>query len=139
PRLSIDLNPDEPSAGIPHAYVSDPSNHLLSGIDANKTTHAGLEIVGMQSRKIRGKNVVALIEGSDPNLKDELVMLSAHYDHIGVGEPNAQGDSIYNGARDNAVGTVALINAAKYFLQHPPKRSLLLCAWTAEEKGLLGS
>src|SRR5690554_1398442 len=66
-------------------------------------------------------------------------MLSAHYDHIGVGAPNADGDSIYNGARDNAVGTVALINAARYFSENPPKRSILLCAWTAEEKGLLGS
>jgi Zn-dependent M28 family amino/carboxypeptidase len=66
-------------------------------------------------------------------------MLSAHYDHVGVGRPDAKGDSIYNGARDNAVGTVAVINAAKYFAENPPKRSILLCAWTAEEKGLLGS
>jgi Zn-dependent M28 family amino/carboxypeptidase len=56
-----------------------------------------------------------------------------------VGTPDAQGDSIYNGARDNAVGTVAVINAAKFFAKNPPKRSVLIALWTAEEKGLLGS
>jgi Zn-dependent M28 family amino/carboxypeptidase len=58
---------------------------------------------------------------------------------VGVGTPDAQGDSIYNGARDNAVGTVAVMNAAKYFAKNPPKRSILIALWTAEEKGLLGS
>ena len=58
---------------------------------------------------------MAWIEGTDPELKDEYLLLSAHYDHVGVGTPDAEGDSIYNGARDNAVGTVAVMNAAKYF------------------------
>jgi Zn-dependent M28 family amino/carboxypeptidase len=88
---------------------------------------------------VDGKNVVAWIEGTDPKLKNEYILLSAHYDHVGVGTPDAQGDSIYNGARDNAVGTVAVMNAAKYFAKNPPKRSILIALWTAEEKGLLGS
>jgi Zn-dependent M28 family amino/carboxypeptidase len=58
---------------------------------------------------------------------------------VGVGTPDETGDSIYNGARDNAVGTVAVINAANYFAKNPPKRSILFALWTAEEKGLLGS
>ncbi|WP_353681468.1 M28 family peptidase [Algoriphagus sp.] len=100
---------------------------------------ADLMISGKTNKNIDGKNVVAWIEGTDPQLKNEYVLLSAHYDHVGVGRPDAEGDSIYNGARDNAVGTVAVMNAARFFAKNPPKRSILLALWTAEEKGLLGS
>ena len=138
PQLTLDNNPDEGEA-IPYLWVKDLSNKLIAEIDQGKIKEALVNVEGKTNRKIAGKNVVAYIEGTDATLKDEYLMLSAHYDHIGVGQPNAEGDSIYNGARDNAVGTVAIINAAKYFAENPPKRSILLCAWTAEEKGLLGS
>ncbi|GGZ32823.1 peptidase M28 [Echinicola pacifica] len=129
---------EETSPGLPYIWVKDLNNELIKTAD-QAGTKVQIEVLGKVNKQIDGKNVIALIEGTDPELKDEYLMLSAHYDHIGVGKPNAEGDSIYNGARDNAVGTVALINAAKYFAENPPKRSILLCAWTAEEKGLLGS
>ena len=66
-------------------------------------------------------------------------MLSAHYDHVGVRPGEESGDFIYNGARDNAVGTAGIMAAAAWFSEHPPKRSVIFAAWTAEEKGLLGS
>lgn len=120
-------------------WVRDMDGALISAIDKGDYPAIDLRIQGKVNRDASSANVVGVIEGTDPVLKNEYLMLSAHYDHVGVGRADAKGDSIYNGARDNAVGTVAVINAAKYFAEHPPKRSILLCAWTAEEKGLLGS
>jgi len=137
-QLTIDATPIMADA-LPYMWVRDISGELISAIDKGEYKTAEVNVQGKVNRAIVGKNVVAYIEGTDPQLKNEYLMLSAHYDHIGVGRPDASGDSIYNGARDNAVGTVAVINAAKYFAKNPPKRSILLCAWTAEEKGLLGS
>lgn len=91
------------------------------------------------SSVVRGKNVIGVIEGSDPTLRDEYLLLAAHYDHVGVGPATAEGDSIYNGARDNAVGVATVMAAGKYFSEHPPKRSVILALWTAEELGLIGS
>lgn len=138
PQMNIDLDP-EGGETIPYLWVKDLNADLMQSISDNASEKVEIRVSGKSNRKIISRNVVAYIEGTDPKLKDEYIMLSAHYDHVGVGQPNAEGDSIYNGARDNAVGTVAVINAAKFFAKHPPKRSILLCAWTAEEKGLLGS
>lgn len=91
------------------------------------------------SGSLQTQNVIGVIEGADPDLNDEYLMLSAHYDHIGVGPATAEGDSIYNGARDNAVGVAAVMAAGKYFADHPPRRSILLALWSAEEMGLIGS
>jgi len=88
-------------------------------------------------------NVAGVIEGTDPKLKEEYIILSAHFDHVGVGKqggPNYPAtDSIFNGARDNAFGTVGLLTAAKALSQQHPKRSVLVLALTGEEVGLLGS
>jgi Zn-dependent M28 family amino/carboxypeptidase len=86
-------------------------------------------------------NVAGMIPGSDPKLGKEVVVLSAHLDHLGVGTPDAKGDTIYNGAEDNAVGIAALIEEARRFKASgkPPRRSILFLAVTAEEKGLVGS
>jgi Zn-dependent M28 family amino/carboxypeptidase len=91
-------------------------------------------------RTIDSRNVVAKLEGSDPALKNEYVVYSAHWDHLGIGEP-VNGDKIYNGALDNAsgVGTVLEIARALKQAQPPAKRSFLFLMVTAEEKGLLGS
>ena len=85
-------------------------------------------------------NVVALLEGSDPKLKSEYVVLSAHLDHLGVGAA-VEGDSIYNGALDNASGIAMMLEAARVlrFRADKLRRSVLFVAFTAEEKGLLGS
>lgn len=84
-------------------------------------------------------NVIGLIPGSDPKLKDEVVVLSAHLDHIGVNE-GGEGDRINNGALDNAIGIASLIEEAKRFkAAAAPKRTVMFLAVTAEEKGLVGS
>jgi hypothetical protein len=123
------------TGNLPYLWVEDLKNQLTGTNLGNAT----LAVEGKVNRKIDGKNILAMIEGTDPQLKNEYILLSAHYDHVGVGTPDETGDSIYNGARDNAVGTVAVINAANYFAKNPPKRSILFALWTAEEKGLLGS
>lgn len=89
----------------------------------------------------RAPNVIGILPGSDPELRNTYVVFSAHFDHVGVDDPDASGDSIYNGADDNASGTAALIEVARAFaaLDEAPARSLLFLAVSAEEKGLLGS
>ena len=91
-------------------------------------------------RNVNSRNVVAKLEGSDPSLKDEYVVYTAHWDHLGVGEA-VNGDKIYNGARDNAAGVALMLEVARQFtkVQPPPKRSILFTMVTAEEQGLLGS
>jgi len=92
----------------------------------------------VDSKIITSHNVVARIEGAKrPN---ETVIYSAHWDHLGIGKPDAKGDKIYNGAVDNATGTAALIELARTFAKAPkPERSIVFLNVTAEEKGLLGS
>ncbi|HKP87503.1 MAG TPA: M28 family metallopeptidase [Blastocatellia bacterium] len=92
-------------------------------------------------RHIDSHNVVGKLTGSDPKLKDEYVIYTAHWDHLGVGLPNEKGDKIYNGALDNASGCGGLIEVARAFkaLPKPPARSVLFVSVTAEEKGLIGS
>ncbi len=89
---------------------------------------------------IHSPNVVARLRGSDPALRDEYVVYTAHSDHLGIGEP-LKGDNIYNGALDNASGTASLIEIARAFsgMSSRPKRSILFVAVTGEEAGLLGS
>ncbi len=86
-------------------------------------------------------NVAGLLRGSDPELQNQVVVYTAHHDHLGVGEPNDAGDSIYNGAVDNAAGVGSILNVAKAWASLPqrPRRSLLILAVAAEEQGLLGS
>jgi len=92
----------------------------------------------VKNEVITSHNVVARLEGS--TYPDETVIYSGHWDHIGVGEPDARGDRIFNGAMDNASGTAALVELARGFATQPrPQRSVLFLAVTAEEKGLLGS
>ncbi|MFO7617834.1 MAG: M28 family peptidase [Bacteroidales bacterium] len=89
---------------------------------------------------IRERNVVGMIEGSDPELKNEWIVLSAHFDHVGIGRP-VKDDSIYNGALDNAAGTVTLMALAKLLGSQPEKlqRSVLFVAFSGEEIGMRGS
>ena len=93
-----------------------------------------------RTRPVASHNLVARIPGSDPELQAEHVSYVAHLDHFGVGQP-ADGDSIYNGAHDNASGVAILLEIARAFssLSDPPSRSLLFLVVTAEEWGLLGS
>jgi hypothetical protein len=107
---------------------------LLEGVDA----HFAANVRILQDS--RPPNVVAILRGSDPVLRDEYVVLSAHMDHVGVGRP-VRGDSIYNGADDDASGTSALLEVAEAMVSLPtrPKRSIIFLHVSGEEKGLLGS
>lgn len=95
-----------------------------------------------EAHPVDASNVVAVLPGRDPSLSSEYVALGAHYDHVGLGEPES-GDSIYNGADDDASGVAALLEIAEQFASMPaddrPARSLLFVWHTAEEAGLLGS
>jgi Zn-dependent M28 family amino/carboxypeptidase len=86
-------------------------------------------------------NVYGVLKGSDPKLSEEYVIYTAHHDHLGVGEPNAKGDKIFNGAMDNASGVAQVLAIGKAFkaMPQPPKRSIMLLLVAAEEQGLLGS
>ena len=88
-------------------------------------------------------NVVGIVDGSDSKVKDEYVVYTAHWDHLGIGEPDASGDKIYNGAYDNASGVATVIGIGEAFAKMPakerPKRSILVLFPTAEEQGLLGA
>jgi hypothetical protein len=91
-------------------------------------------------RELRSPNVVARVTGSDPRLRDEYVVYTAHLDHLGIGQP-VNGDRIYNGALDNASGSACLLEIARAYskMDPRPRRSILFVSVTAEEAGLLGS
>jgi Zn-dependent M28 family amino/carboxypeptidase len=90
----------------------------------------------VEEKLVRSRNVLGYIEGSDPELKDEVVVIGAHLDHLGK-----RGDYIFNGADDNGSGSAGVMEIAQAFALNPvkPKRSVLFALWTGEEKGLLGS
>jgi hypothetical protein len=92
-------------------------------------------------RGARTANVLGLLPGSDPELADQVVVYTAHHDHLGRGKPNDDGDDIYNGARDNASGVAVVLGIARAMtaLPEPPRRSILFAFVAAEEQGLLGS
>jgi Zn-dependent M28 family amino/carboxypeptidase len=91
-------------------------------------------------RNFESNNVLGMLPGADPKLKQEAVMYTAHYDHLGI-RPDMPGDNIYNGANDNATGCGIVLELARVFAQAPerPRRSVLFASVTAEEQGLLGS
>lgn len=103
------------------------------GIDFRTTIRSSL-------RRLESPNVFGVLRGSDPKLRDEYVVYSAHWDHFGI-RPDQKGDNIYNGAVDNASGCGAVLELAEAFARAPvrPKRSILIVFTTAEEQGLLGS
>lgn len=94
-------------------------------------------------KRVEAPNVVGIWPGSDPKLKNEYVVYTAHWDHLGIGAPNAKGDTIYNGALDNSSGCAQVLALAKAFTKLPkaeqPKRSQVFVFTTAEEQGLLGA
>lgn len=144
PFLAATLSPtraDALFAGSGHSFaelaaLSDASQPL-PGFDLPVRFAA---TVTAHSQAVHGKNIVGIIPGRDRKLRSEHVILSAHLDGLGIGEP-IKGDRIYNGAFDNAVGVASLLDVARAITRDRvrPKRSILLAIVTAEEKGLLGS
>ena len=98
-------------------------------------------VMDVKITRVQSANVLGLIPGSDHILKDEVVIYSAHHDHLGIGPANDKGDTIYNGAMDNASGVAQVIAMAKAFKSLPvaPRRSILVALVGAEEQGLIGS
>lgn len=127
------------------ASVGKTSEQLLTMADARGFQAIPLPLhirgrIPSKIREIHTRNVAAMVEGSDPRLKSEAVIFSAHWDHLGVGTP-VNGDSIYNGAADNATGCGMILELARAWAALPqkPRRSALFLAVTAEEAGLRGS
>jgi Zn-dependent M28 family amino/carboxypeptidase len=102
------------------------------------TTSIGMDV---DITRVQSANILGLIPGSDPELRDEVVIYTAHHDHLGIGTPNEDGDVIYNGAMDNATGVAQVMAIAKAIkaLPEAPRRSVLVNLVGAEEQGLLGS
>jgi hypothetical protein len=104
---------------------------MLSDFDALDTIPA--------ARHRRSVNVIGVLRGSDPSVANEHILVGAHYDHVGIGQP-VNGDSIYNGADDDASGTIAVLEIARALAAGPrPRRTIVFAATTGEEMGLLGT
>ena len=148
---------DEPRIKVPAWVTEDTARELMAmaGQDLDElreaafnrdfepvplgiTTSIGMDV---EINRVQSANVLGLIPGSDPELKDEVVIYTAHHDHLGIGTPNEAGDTIYNGAYDNASGVALVMGIAKALkaLPEAPRRSVLIVLVGAEEQGLLGS
>ena len=140
-RMGLDSG--EPGATIPYGFVKAGDDFLPALQDKKKGLKGSMASSGIQVERIESMNVGGILEGTDPAMKDEYMIVTAHFDHVGVG---AQGggayteqDSIFNGARDNAFGTISLLATARAFAEVPTRRPIIMLAVTGEEMGLLGS
>ncbi len=123
----------------PHIWVLDKEHAMANTLQGASTIPIKMSVNEKQEEPVISQNIIGVVEGTDPNLKDEYIIYSAHYDHVGIGTPDETGDTIYNGARDNAVGTTTVLSMAENLAKYPTKRSALFILFTGEEKGLLGS
>ena len=130
---------NEPKKSVGYLWVHDKDGVHTAQLKATENIKAEIKIAGTAKTTVYSQNVVGILEGSDPKLKDEFIIYSGHYDHVGIGSPDATGDTIYNGARDNAVGVTTVLSMAENIAKYPTKRSALFILFTGEEKGLLGS
>ncbi|HSP16964.1 MAG TPA: M28 family peptidase [Thermoanaerobaculia bacterium] len=153
----IGLKPGQPALHLESWITGKVANDLFraAGQDLAALTKAaasrdfrplplGVRLTGTITSTLRPfdtRNVVARLEGSDPKLRSEAVLYSAHHDHLGIGTPDSTGDRIYNGAVDNASGTALLLEMARVWAntRPAPKRTVLFNSVAAEEQGLLGS
>jgi hypothetical protein len=142
-KCSVSLSPSATRKffdGSPHT-----AEEVFAGAKTGKPVSFALPMtvkvhIVTQWQEVQSPNVVAKLEGSDPTLKNEYLIYSAHLDHLGIGEA-VQGDKIYNGALDNATGSATMIEIARAFskMNPRPRRSILFVSVTGEEAGLLGS
>jgi Zn-dependent M28 family amino/carboxypeptidase len=126
-----------------YGWIKEENKETFNAMKDSKKTKVELSSEGFSRRAVTSNNVIGLLEGTDPELKDEYLLITAHFDHVGTGKnggsPYTPEDSIFNGARDNAMGTTALLGALQALAEAPPKRSVIFLAVTGEEIGLLGS
>ena len=148
---------DEPRSQVTGWMTEDSAKALvaMAGLDLDELREAAFNrdfepvplgvttslAMDVEVTRVQSANLLGLIPGSDPDLKDEVVIYSAHHDHLGIGTPNGDGDVIYNGAMDNATGVAQVLAIAKAIkaLPEAPRRSVLINLVGAEEQGLLGS
>ncbi|MEZ0541561.1 M28 family peptidase [Fibrella arboris] len=139
-QLSIPVAEAPGQTPILHIWA-DNGKGQLAGLKDNKAVT--VRTSGRAAQPVNAVNVAGIVEGTDPALQSEYILLTAHYDHIGTAKAGTgsvtAADTIYNGARDNGMGTVALLAAAKTLMAQHPKRSVIIVALTGEEVGLLGS
>jgi hypothetical protein len=135
---NVSMTLDEKAQGV-HLWLRQPDAAFINTLKELSALPTDLVIEGGRSVPVLDRNVVGILEGTDARLQNEYLVVSAHYDHVGVSRRGNQQDSIFNGARDNAIGVTGLLATARYLSTYRPKRSVLFIAFTAEEKGLLGS
>jgi len=157
-QYALGLNENSPPQLAMRSWVSEPAAEKLLELAGYKLAdlqdaaarkdfnpiNLGVKVNASLDTKIsfvNTKNVIGLIRGSDPVLSNEMVLWTGHYDHLGVAAPNSAGDTVYNGAWDNASGVSTILALAKAAVELKPmlRRSILVMALTAEESGLLGS
>jgi aminopeptidase YwaD len=122
-----------------HLWVLDKNHDMATKFSAAESIPSKVTIGEKVEELVMSQNVIGVVEGTDAKLKDDYIIYSGHYDHVGIGTPDETGDTIYNGARDNAVGTTTVLSMAENLAKYPTKRSALFILFTGEEKGLLGS
>ena len=148
---------DEPRSQVEAWVTEDAARNLIAmaGLDLDELREAAYNrdfepvplgistslAMDVEVNRTSSANVLGLIPGSDPELADEVVIYTAHHDHLGIGTPNEDGDMIYNGALDNASGVAQVLDIARAIRSMPeaPRRSILVALVGAEEQGLLGS
>lgn len=142
-RMDVSAESLPTANDIFYAFIQEGKPNPVKEMEEGEILPVLINNSGVKSEKIYSPNVVGVLEGTDPILKNEYVLVSAHYDHVGVGKQGGGAvtpqDSIFNGARDNAMGVVALLAAVKSLAQNPPKRSVIFLACTGEEMGMVGS
>lgn len=138
-EIASDPKKDESKKGLAYLWVQDENNIQAKAFESKNNMSTKLMMEGEEKKAIISQNVIGMVEGTDPQLKNEFIIYSAHYDHVGIGKPDETGDEIYNGARDNAVGTTTVLSIAENIAKYPTKRSALFILFTGEEEGLLGS
>ena len=136
------IDPEQPSSAPPRITLTEPSatafyTFLKPGLSG---ATASIHVAAPIQTAVRLRNVLGILRGSDPNLKDTAVLLTAHYDHLGE-KPDGPGDRIYNGANDDGSGTVSVIEIARALstLKQHPRRSIIFMTFFGEEEGLFGS
>jgi len=141
-RLEVP-SPEEQKGGsknaFSHLWVHDEYGSIAKDLEGKGKMTAKYTMELSKKEPVITQNVIGMVEGTDPMLKNEFIIYSGHYDHVGIGTPDETGDVIYNGARDNAVGTTTVLSMAENLSKYPTKRSALFILFTGEEKGLLGS
>ena len=138
-KLMLADEDDGTSTDISHVWILDKDHNMANELSVSKDIYASISIGEKEEEIVMSQNIIGMVEGTDPLLKNEFIIYSAHYDHVGIGTADESGDTIYNGARDNAVGTTTVLSMAENLAKYPTKRSSLFILFTGEEKGLLGS